>query len=81
MSLQLAVDSCLADLEAYKGGTQLFPTHLELYDQHIAVDDTGRHVYKNSGHILAGTPTNLAGVKSSFINAIISNIRSRYYSQ
>lgn len=75
--LQLAVDSCLTDLDAYKNGTQLFKTHLQQYSEHVTADDTGRHVFMNTGHILVGTPTNLPGVKSAFINALISNIRSR----
>ena len=72
------MDRCLADLEAYKNGTQLFPTHLEQFEEHVATGSDGRCTFRSTGHVLVRTPTNLTGVKSTFTNAVIANIRSRY---
>lgn len=75
LTLQVAVDSCLRDLEAYKDGSQLFPTHLENVSKDITVDENGQKSFK--GHFLTIKQTNLEAVKNQFIHSLLSNIKKR----
>ena len=71
---QIAIDLCVADLDAYKMGTQLFKTHTEELDD-LKVDGH----YEYNGHKLKDDNTNYSALKSRFVNGLIQNIRDRYY--
>jgi hypothetical protein len=71
---QIAIDLCIADLYAYRMGTQLFKSHIEALDD-LKVDGH----YKHNGNKLKDDNTNYSALKGRFVNGLIHNNRDRYY--
>ncbi|XP_070575181.1 E3 SUMO-protein ligase KIAA1586-like [Ptychodera flava] len=73
---KVSLDLCIADLEAYKQGTTQFQTHVDKFESVVQRTEDGHYEY--SGHRLQPTNCNLTALKSTFVNKLISNIRSRF---
>lgn len=74
---QVSINLCIADLEAYTSEKVLHSTHVDGYYKDVALNEEDGHYYYKKEHRLKNTNTNLKALRSSFVNKLIDNIRSR----
>ncbi|KAK3747890.1 hypothetical protein QZH41_001354 [Actinostola sp. cb2023] len=74
---KVSLDHCLADLNAYRNGKQMFKTHIEEYGKDISTVDN--HL-EFKGHIVASklTDTSAIVLKNEFLDHLIVNIQDRF---
>ena len=70
----LLSDQCLADLQAYQNGKQMFSTHIQEFDNDV-IEVDGHYEFKR--HIVAAKSADFAAIKNEFLNQLIANLNKR----